>query len=207
MRSGAQCSPGSIADLSTTEGHFRPIHGCKLWETRLTTKRMARYFADPAKRAVWAQVIAETDRAKKQQRDGEWITYLIRDPRFHDLKGKPGLPIYVGQTNDFPKRVMLRFTKCEKEALAKGKDCIEARVAELLDEGLIAKYQVIDRQPTRLSSLVSETNMARRAWKAGYKLVNQRRLQNKAGDDVTLQMIPREWLLEFTLAEGLHRTR
>lgn len=118
------------------------------------------------------EVIAGTDRAKAQQRDGEWITYLIRDPRFPDLKGKAGLPIYVGQTNDFPERVMSRFTKCEKEAIAKGKDCVEARVTELLHLGIVAKYQVIDRQPTRLRSLVSETNMARRAWKAGYKLVN-----------------------------------
>src|SRR3954471_21730810 len=103
---------------------------------------MVRYFADPAMRAVWDEVIAETDRAKEQQPDGEWITYAIRDPRFEDKKGKPGLPIYVGQTNDFPERVMSRFTKCEKEALAKGKDCVESRVAELLHLGLVATYQV-----------------------------------------------------------------
>jgi hypothetical protein len=164
---------------------------------------MVRYFADPAMRAVWDEVIAETRRAKGQQRDGEWITYLIRDPRFFDKKGKPGLPIYVGQTNDFPERVMSRFAKCEKGALEKGVDCIEARVAELLHLGLVAKYQVIDRQPTRLSSLVSETNMARRAWNAGYKLVNRKTLQNCGGEDITAKLIPESWLLEFTVAEGL----
>ena len=164
---------------------------------------MAKYFADPTKRAVWEKVVAETGRAKQQQRDGEWITYLIRDPRFEDKKGKPGLPVYIGQTNDFPERVMSRFTKCEKEAIEKGVDCIEARVAELLHLGLIARYQVIDRQPTRLSSLVSETNMARRAWNAGYKLLNRKRLQNCGGEDITSKMIPESWLLEFTLAEGL----
>jgi hypothetical protein len=164
---------------------------------------MAKYFADPAKRAVWDKVLAETARAKEQQRDGEWITYLIRDPRYEDKKGKPGLPIYVGQTNDFPERVLSRFTKCEKEALEKGVDCIEARVAELLHLGLVARYQVIDRQLTRLTSLVSETNLARRAWNAGYVLLNRKALQNRGGDDITAKMIPSKWLLEFTLAEAL----
>jgi hypothetical protein len=164
---------------------------------------MTKYFADPAMREVWNEVLAETRRAAELQVDGEWITYIIRDPRFPDLKGKPGLPFYVGQTNDFPERVLSRFKDCEKEAIAKGVDCVEARVAELLHLGLVARYQVIDRQPTRLSSLVSETNKARRAWNAGYQLVNRRRLQNRGGDDITSTQIPEMWLREFTLAEGL----
>lgn len=60
--------------------------------------------------------MAETARAKEAQRDGEWITYLIRDSRSPDKRGNPGTPIYVGQTNAFPGPVLSRFMKCEKEA-------------------------------------------------------------------------------------------
>ena len=100
---------------------------------------MAKYFADPSKRVVWDEVLAETRRAQEMQRDGEWITYLIRDPRFEDKKGKPGLPIYVGQTNDLPKRVLSRFNACEKEALRKEVVGVERRVADLLHLGLVAR--------------------------------------------------------------------
>ena len=43
--------------------------------------------------------------ALEAQREGQWITYLIRDPRYPDKRGNPGTPIYVGQTDDFPGRV------------------------------------------------------------------------------------------------------
>ena len=70
---------------------------------------MPRYQPDPVRRAVLDQIMEETARAKVAQRDGQWITYLIRDPRFPDKRGNAGTPIYVGQTNDFPGRVLSRF--------------------------------------------------------------------------------------------------
>ena len=66
---------------------------------------MPRYQSDPARRAVLDKIMDETARAKVAQRDGQWVTYLIRDPRYRDKRGNAGTPIYVGQTNDF--RVIL----------------------------------------------------------------------------------------------------
>jgi hypothetical protein len=162
-----------------------------------------RYQADAARKAVLEQIMAETARAKEAQRDGQWITYLIRDPRFLDKRGNAGMPIYVGQTNDFPGRVLSRFMKCEKEAIAKGDDCIERRVADLLHMAVVATYQVLDYQPTRLSSLVSETNWARKCWDAGYDLANRAELQNAGGPPIGPCDIPRSWLVKFSLAEAI----
>jgi hypothetical protein len=164
---------------------------------------MPRYQADPARRAVLEQIMAETARAKEAQRDGQWITYLIRDPRYPDKRGNPGTPIYVGQTDDFPGRVLTRFMKCEKEAIAKGKDCVEKRVSGLLHSGVVATYQVLDYQPTRLRSLVSETNWARKCWNAGYDLANRAELQDRGGDPVGCGDIPRGWIDKFSLAQAI----
>jgi hypothetical protein len=164
---------------------------------------MPRYQADPAKKAVLEQIMAETARAKEAQRDGQWVTYLIRDPRYPDKKGNPGIPIYIGQTDDFPGRVLSRFMKCEKEALEKGKDCVEKRVADLLKSGVVAGYQVLDYQPTRLASLVSETNYARRAWNAGYDLANRAKLQDRGGDPIGRADIPRSWIDKFTIGQAI----
>jgi hypothetical protein len=147
--------------------------------------------------------MAETARAKDAQREGQWITYLIRDPRHPDKRGNLGTPIYVGQTNDFPERVLSRFMKCEREAVGKGTDCIERRVAGLLHFGIVATYQVLEYQPTRLASLISETNWARRCWNAGYDLANRAELQNAGGPPIGRSDALRSWLLKFSIGEAV----
>lgn len=147
--------------------------------------------------------MAETARAKEAQRDGHWITYLIRDPRHPDKRGNPGMPIYVGQTNDFPGRVLSRFMKCEKEAAGKGTDCIDRRVADLLHVNQVASYQVLEYQQTHLGSLISETNWAQKCWNAGYDLANRAELQNVGGPAIGRRDALRSWLLKFTLPEAV----
>lgn len=164
---------------------------------------MPRYQSDPARKAVLDKIMAETARAKDAQRDGLWITYLIRDPRHPDKRGNAGTPIYVGQTDDFPGRVLSRFMKCEKEAIDKGHDCIERRIADLLHSNVVATYQVLEYRPTRLTSLISETNWARKCWSAGYDLANRAELQNAGGPPIGRGDALRSWLLKFSLAEAI----
>lgn len=164
---------------------------------------MPRYQSDPLRRAILDEIVAETARAKAAQRDGKWITYLMRDPRYPDKRGNAGTPIYVGQTNDFPGRVLSRFMKCEKEAAQKGRDCIERRVADLLHLNIVATYQVLEYQPTHLTSLISETNWARKCWNAGYDIANRAELQNAAGPPIGRSDALRSWLLKFSVAEAL----
>jgi hypothetical protein len=147
--------------------------------------------------------MAETARAREAQRDGQWITYLIRDPRSPDKRGNPGTPIYVGQTDDFSHRVLGRFMRCEKEALEKGKDCIERRVADLLHLGVVVRYQVLEYQPTRLASLVSETNWARRCWNAGYNLANRAELQDKGGEPIGRTDVPLSWIDQSSIGQAV----
>ncbi|MEN3237803.1 MULTISPECIES: hypothetical protein [Methylobacterium] len=121
---------------------------------------MSRYYADPERRRVATLIDTEVQKAPEAEKAGGWITYLIRDARELDKRGNPGVPIYVGQTKEFGRRVRSRFDQCEKAATAK--DSIERRLAELLNLGIVAQYEVLERAPTRLASLVSEIRWARR---------------------------------------------
>jgi hypothetical protein len=93
--------------------------------------------------------------------------------------------------------------KCEKEATEKKMDCVERRVADLLHDNIVATYQVLDYQPTRLTSLVSVTNWARRCWEAGSQLANRAELQNAAGPLIGRNDIPVAWLDRFSVAEAM----
>lgn len=163
---------------------------------------MPRYQPDPERRKVADLIQHEIDRARVAEREGGWITYLIRDPRYPDKLGNPaGTPIYVGQSKAFGNRVKSRFDKCEKAATIK--DNADRRVAELLHLGHVARYEILERAPTRLSSLISETNWARRCVKRGYKIANQLALQRVAGPDVSRADIPPSWIWQFLLDEAI----
>ena len=145
-------------------------------------------------------IIATIAGARAAEREGGWITYLARDPRKPDLRGNPGWPIYVGQSKEFGKRVRNHLRTSEK--LAQAHDSVRKRIREILHEGHVPIFEVLDRQPTRLDSLVSETNFARACRRRGYQIANLRRLQNVAGPPVTRQDIPVDWLWEFSLEEA-----
>jgi hypothetical protein len=151
---------------------------------------------------VERQIRQEIELAREAHRDDMWITYLIRDPRRPDLKGNPeGWPVYVGQTDDFGKRVCQHLRKSEKLA-RKGKG-VKYRLKELLHAGSVPNFEVLDRQPTRLRSLLSETNYARLCRSRGYDIANQTRLQNVAGPPVSIQDLPTKWVQCFTLAQAV----
>jgi len=135
------------------------------------------------------------------ERERGWITYLARDPRRLDLKGNRGWPIYVGQSKEFGTRVYNHLRKSEK--LAQAHDSIRKRIREILHDGHVPIFEVLDRQPTRLRSLVSETNFARACRRRGYRIANLRRLQNVAGPPITKHDIPIDWLWEFSLDEAI----
>ena len=74
---------------------------------------MARYQADPERRKVADLIQAEVNQARVAEKEGGWITYLIRDPRYPDKLGNAaGTPIYVGQSKEFGTRVKSRFDRC-----------------------------------------------------------------------------------------------
>jgi hypothetical protein len=139
--------------------------------------------------------------ARAAEREGGWITYLARDPRQLDLKGNVGWPIYVGQSKELGKRVRNHLRTSEK--LSQAHDSVRKRIKAILHDGHVPIFEVLDRQPTRLLSLVSETNFARACRRRGYDIANLRRLQNEAGPPITTHDIPSDWLWEFSLVEGI----
>jgi len=149
---------------------------------------------------VEAAILTAIVAARDAEREGGWITYLARDPRQVDLKGHIGWPIYVGQSKEFGKRVRNHLRTSEKQARAL--DSVRKRITEILHDGHVPIFEVLDRQPTRLLSLVSETNFARACRRRGYDIANLRRLQNAAGPPITRHDIPTDWLWEFSLEEA-----
>jgi len=161
-----------------------------------------RYYSDPRRRAVATQIQAEVLRAAEVQKLGGWITYLIRDPRYPDHRGNgAGMPIYIGQSKEFPKRVLKRFMSSEK--LARKKDSIERRVTDLLHADVVVRYEALERMPTRLSSLVSETNWIKRCRNAGYDLCNNLEEQRFGGPPIDRYGIPETRLAPFLLEEAI----
>ncbi len=150
---------------------------------------------------VEAAIRGAIEAARTAEREGGWITYLARDPRQPDLKGNAGWPFYVGQSKEFGKRVRNHLRTSEK--LAQAHDSVRKRIRQILHSGHVPIFEVLDRQPTRLLSLVSETNFARACRRRGYDIANLRRLQNEAGPPVTRHAIPRDWLWEFSLEEAI----
>jgi hypothetical protein len=150
---------------------------------------------------VEASIRASIAAARVAEREGGWITYLARDPRKVDLKGNSGWPVYVGQSKEFGKRVRNHLRTSEK--LAQAHDSVRRRIQEILHNGHVPIFEVLDRQPTRLRSLVSETNFARGCRRRGYDIANLRRLQNEAGPPITRHDIPTGWLWEFSLEEAI----
>lgn len=163
---------------------------------------MARYQPDIGRRQIAARIDAEVARARAAEAEGGWVTYLIRDPRHPDKLGNPaGTPIYVGQSKEFGKRVRSRFDKCEKAGTAR--DNIERRVADLLRAGEVPRYEVLERTPTRLASLISETNWARRCIRRGYDIANLLPEQRKNAGNIARDEIPASWIWPFQLDEAL----
>ena len=164
---------------------------------------MGRYHADPELRRVQSLIEQEVERARLADAGDDWITYLIRDPTRPDHRGNvDGTPIYVGQTKEFAHRVRTRFVTCEKYS-KRNVDSVERRVADLLHRGVVAHYDVLDRQSTRLASLVSETNWARKCCQRGYNIANKLELQRQAGPPITRRDIPHSWLWPFSLDEAI----
>jgi hypothetical protein len=93
--------------------------------------------------------------------------------------------------------------QCEKVAIEKGTDCIERRIADLLHRGIVAAYQMLEYQPTHLTSLISETNWARKCWNAGYQLANRAELQDAGGALIGRSDALRGWLLKFSVSEAI----
>ncbi len=144
--------------------------------------------------------MATIEAARAAEREGGWITYLARDPRGHDLKGNLGWLIYVGQSKEFGTRVYNHLRKSEK--LTQSHDSVRKRIKAILHSRHVPIFEVLDRQPTRLLSLVSETNFARACRRRGYDIANLRRLQNVAGPPVERRDIPADWLWDFSLEEA-----
>lgn len=148
------------------------------------------------------RIAEEVSKARAHESPGVWVTYLARDPRRPDMKGNPaGWPIYVGQTDQFGRRVSNHLKKSEK--LARKGDGIKSQLKKLLHSGVVPAFEVLDQQPTRLRSLVSETNFARLCRSRGYEIANKRTLQNRAGPPVSASDLPSKWLWEFTLEQGI----
>jgi hypothetical protein len=118
-----------------------------------------------------------------------------------DLRGNLGWPIYVGQSKEFGKRVRNHLRTSEK--LAQAHDSVRKRFREILHDGHVPIFEVLERQPTRLLSLVSETNFARACRRRGYDIANLRRLQNQAGPPISSHDIPTDWLWDFSLEEAI----
>lgn len=159
-----------------------------------------RYHPD---REIRRRVEEEISRAREVAGRNEWITYVMRDPTERDLNGSPdGAIFYVGQTRDFPSRVVRRFSYADEYA-RRPRKLTDKRVVLIWRKGSCPRFEVIDRAETHLLSLVSETNAANRLLAAGYKLTNQWKEHRGSTMAVTRHDVPPDRIWPFTIADAI----
>lgn len=164
-------------------------------------KRFTRYFRDPDFRAAVDEQFALADSATEP---GAFITYAIHDPTRPDHIGaRPeGLIIYVGQSKEFRKRIRKRMRNAGT-ATSRPQDRIDGASYDIMARGGVPRFTVLDRVPTAIESLVSETNWSKRLRAQGYPLLNQWTEQKFAGTDIDRHTVPHDWLWPLTAADAL----
>lgn len=164
-------------------------------------KSFTRYYRDPAFRAEVDEQFALADAASEP---GVCITYAIHDPaRPDNIGGEPdGLIIYVGETKEFGKRVRKRMRNAGT-ATRRPTDRIDGACYDIMTRGRAPRFTVRDRTGSKLDSLISETNTAKRLLAAGYPLLNQWTEQKFGGLDITRDTVPHDWLWPMTTADAL----
>lgn len=84
-----------------------------------------------------------------------------------------------------------------------GKDNIDRLLNGVMRRNAIPKFHPIEQTATRLDSLVSETNCARRLINDGYRLANQWAEHKCGGPDVSRSDVPHQRLWEFMIGEAI----
>ena len=164
-------------------------------------KRFTRYFRDPDFRAAVDEQFALADAATEP---GVFITYAIHDPTRPDHIGaRPdGLILYVGQSKEFSKRIRKRMRNAGT-ATSRPPDRIDGASYDIMARGGVPRFTVLERVPTAIESLVSETNWTKRLRTQGYPLLNQWTEQKFAGKDIDRHTVPHDWLWPLTAADAL----
>jgi hypothetical protein len=164
-------------------------------------KAFTKYWRDLGFRAAVDDQFARADTASAP---GVCITYAIHDPtRADHIGGEPdGLIIYVGETKEFNKRVRKRMRNAGT-ATSRPKDRIDGACYEIMIKGPPPKFTVRDRTRSKIDSLISETNIAKRLLAAGYPLLNQWTEQKFGGSEIDRSNIPHDWLWPMAIADAI----
>jgi len=164
-------------------------------------KRFTRYWRDPEFRAAVDEQFLLADSATSP---GVCITYAMHDPtRLDHIGGEPeGLIVYVGETKEFNKRVRKRMRNAGT-ATAKPKDRIDGACYDIMTKGSPPKFTVRERTGSKIESLISETNTAKRLLAAGYPLLNQWTEQKFGGLEIDRTGIPHGWLWPMTIGDAI----
>ncbi len=164
-------------------------------------KSFTRYWRDPAFRAAVDEQFVRADAATEP---GICVTYAIHDPTQPDHIGAEpdGLIIYVGETKEFNKRVRKRM-RGAGVATRRPPDRIDGACYDIMVRGAAPKFSVRDRTRSKLDSLVSETNTAKRLRALGYPLLNQWTEQKFGGSDIERSTVPHDWLWPLTVVDAV----
>ena len=130
-----------------------------------------------------------------------YVNYIILDPTRDDPYNLYDfMPIYIGQTGDIAMRVSSHFSAA---IAAKRTSGILRRLEQLLREGKVPIFQIVERHRTRAACVKAETVWAQRLLHAGAALENRWPDQSVFIDDRNLARFQKVRLLQLTLSEAL----
>jgi hypothetical protein len=130
--------------------------------------------------------------------------YAFHDPTQPDhIGGEPeGLIIYVGETKEFAKRVRKRMRNAGT-ATSRPEDSIDGACYDIMLKWQAPKFTIRERTRSKLDSLVSETNTAKRLLGAGYLLLNKWTEQKFGGREMGCSDVPHNWLWPLTVSDAI----
>lgn len=130
----------------------------------------------PRKKRKWSRPGIPTliedmaESAERQATGAAHAVYAILDPTQPDPFGKfRYLPIYVGVSCEIRRRVKKHFRRASYNPFGSP---IAEQLRKLLQRGIVAEFEVIDRLDTKVDAMIAETAHAQRLLKAGYRLCN-----------------------------------
>lgn len=101
-----------------------------------------------------------------------YVVYLIVDPARTDPAGQfPGLPLYVGETSQFSKRLKTHMRVALSRRGTKGS--VHNEIYRMAELGLLPQFTILETCPSRAASLEAEIRWAQHLLGKGYTLFNR----------------------------------
>jgi hypothetical protein len=155
-------------------------------------------------RAFRARILRHLERIAEAGRGGGYVIYVIKDPRGGDPRDPTdGTPFYVGQTANLGRRARAHLARTGAHTTKNSR--LLTRMHEIMADGKLPVFQIVERVESRIASLAAETRWAQTLIGQGAQLVNswEEHRPARSGNRNPAGPVPLERLWDLTVREAV----